>query len=68
MNNPWLPQKHRILNIIEETDLESTFIVEFKDPQIRHGQFFSSLCPRSEKHRFPYPVLPIPRWNLQFAE
>ena len=23
MNNPWLPQKHRILNIIEETDLES---------------------------------------------
>ena len=32
MNNPWLPQKHRILNIIEETDLESTFVVEFRDP------------------------------------
>ena len=30
MNNPWLPQKHRILNIIEETDLESTFVVEFR--------------------------------------
>ena len=46
MNNPWLPQKHRILNIIEETDLESTFIVEFKDPQIRHGQFFQLSLPK----------------------
>ena len=46
MNNPWLPQKHRILNIIEETDLESTFVVEFRDPQIRHGQFFQLSLPK----------------------
>ena len=51
MNNPWLPQKHRILNIIEETDLESTFVVEFRDPQIRHGQFFQLSLPRSSDFR-----------------
>ena len=46
MNNPWLPEKHRILDIIEETDLESTFVVEFPNTSIRHGQFFEISLPK----------------------
>lgn len=46
MNNPWLPEKHRILDIIEETDLESTFVVEFPNASIRHGQFFEISLPK----------------------
>lgn len=46
MKNPWLPEKHRILDIIQETELESTFIVEFKNAQIRHGQFFQLSLPK----------------------
>lgn len=46
MTNPWLPERHRIVNIIEETDLESTFVVEFHNPSIRHGQFFQISLPK----------------------
>ena len=46
MINPWLPERHRILEIIEETDMESTFVVEFNEPSIRHGQFFQISLPK----------------------
>lgn len=46
MNNPWMPEKHRILKIIEETDLESTFVVDFPNADIRHGQFFELSLPK----------------------
>lgn len=46
MINPWMPEKHRILNILEETDMESTFVVEFDDPFVQHGQFFQISLPK----------------------
>lgn len=46
MINPWMPEKHRIIDIIEETDLESTFIVEFENANIAHGQFFEVSLPK----------------------
>ena len=46
MINPWLPERHRILEIKEETDMESTFVVEFNEPSIRHGQFFQISLPK----------------------
>lgn len=46
MINPWMPAKHRILKIIEETDMESTFVVEFDEPYVQHGQFFQISLPK----------------------
>lgn len=46
MNNPWLPEKHKILKIIQETDMESTFVVAYDHPQIQHGQFFQLSLPK----------------------
>ncbi len=53
MNNPWLPEKHRILDIIEETDLESTFVVEFQTPPYDMDNSLKSPCQRLAKRLFP---------------
>lgn len=46
MNNPWLPEKHEILEVIKETDMESTFVLAYDHPSIQHGQFFQLSIPK----------------------
>ena len=57
MMNPWLPEKHKILDIIKETDMESTFVVEYDHPSIQHGQFFQLSLPKITVSALPSVVL-----------
>ncbi|WP_099188949.1 anaerobic sulfite reductase subunit AsrB [Tepidibacter mesophilus] len=45
MNNPFIPQKKKVLDVIAQTDIDITYKVEF-DQQLKGGQFVQVSIPR----------------------
>lgn len=45
MNNPFIPQKAKVLDVVAQTDIDITYKVEF-DKELRGGQFVQVSIPR----------------------